>query len=281
MFEGRAALIFGGGRNIGREVAREFARRAGRVAVADRDEEGAHETAAIIRDAGGEAIAIACDVLDTASVRDAVTEAERGLGGIDILMNNAGLLHSGNPQDIPLGEWERMFGVNVFGMVRAIEVVLPKMLARGNGHIVNTASVAGLYPYAANRIPYAASKAAVVSMSENLALYAEPKGVRVSCLCPGPIMSDSMGSMKVFSEQVTMFGPGSELVVKSQQSAARTLADGMAAGRIIIPTHEETWETIRDRASGPDDFIRAKASAMAAGDPGMPRYDPALLAETH
>ena len=110
------------------------------------------------------------------SVRDAVSEAERFLGVIDVHMNNAGIIHSGNPEDFPASEWERMFSVNFFGAVRANAVVLPKMLARGEGYIVNTASFAGLYPYATNRIPYAASKAALVSMSENMAISLLPRG---------------------------------------------------------------------------------------------------------
>ena len=146
---------------------------------------------------------------------------------IDIHMNNAGIIHSGNPEDFPASEWERMFSVNFFGAVRANSVVLPKMIARGEGYIVNTASFAGLYPYATNRIPYAASKAALVSMSENLAVYLQPKGIRVSCLCPGPTMTTSTVGMKPWSENVIMRGPGRHLPVRSQEHAATVLADGM------------------------------------------------------
>jgi len=269
-FENKTALVVGAGQNIGRSIALEFARRGARVAVADISKAGAEETARLINAAGGKAIGIACDVTDEHSVRDAVGETERFLGDIDIQMNNAGIIHSGNPEDFPASEWERMFSVNFFGAVRANAIVLPKMLARGQGYIVNTASFAGLYPYATNRIPYAASKAALISMSENLAVYLHPKGIRVSCLCPGPTMTTSTVGMKPWSEGVVMRGPGNYLAVKSQDHAATVLADGMCAGRMLIPTHEEGWEIIRSRGSSPDTFIQEKIEAFARGDSGLP-----------
>jgi NAD(P)-dependent dehydrogenase (short-subunit alcohol dehydrogenase family) len=269
-FENKGALIIGAGRNIGRVIALEFARRGARVAVADIDRSGAEETAQMITAAGGKATGIACDVMSDESVRGAVTEAEHYLGNIDIHMNNAGIIHSGNPEDFPASEWERMFSVNFFGAVRANAVVLPKMIARGEGYIVNTASFAGLYPYAINRIPYAASKAALISMSENLAVYLLPKGIRVSCLCPGPTMTTSTVGMKPWSENVIMRGPGSHLMVKSQEHAANVLAEGMCAGRIIIPTHEEGWEIVRRRGASPDNFIRQKMEEFTRGESGLP-----------
>jgi NAD(P)-dependent dehydrogenase (short-subunit alcohol dehydrogenase family) len=269
-FENKTALIIGAGRNIGRVIAQEFARRGARVAAADVSREGAEETAQLINAAGGKAIGIGCDVTNEGSVGEAVGEAERFLGAIDIHMNNAGIIHSGNPEDFPAAEWERMFSVNFFGAVRANAIVLPKMIARGSGYIVNTASFAGLYPYATNRIPYAASKAALVSMSENLAVYLLPKGIKVSCLCPGPTMTTSTVGMKPWSEGVIMRGPGRNLPVKSQEHAAQTLADGMCAGRIIIPTHEEGLETVARRGASPDGFIAAKIKEFASGDSGLP-----------
>ncbi len=202
-FEGKAVLIIGGGQNIGRAVALEFASRGARIAVADINQQGADETASLIIANGGEATGIACDVTSEQSIASTIAAAEDFLGPIDVHMNNAGILHSGNPEDFPPAEWERMFNINFFGAVRANAVILPKMIARGQGYIVNTASFAGLYPYATNRIPYAASKAALVSMSENLALYCEPLGIRVSCLCPGPTMTTSTVGMKPFSENVS------------------------------------------------------------------------------
>lgn len=273
VFAGKSALVFGAGRNIGRAVVQEFARRGARVAIADLDFEGAEEGAALIRAAGGEAIALKCNVMDSDSIRATAAAAEAALGEIDIVMNNAGLLHSGNPEDFPFSEWERMIGCNLMGMVRSLEVFLPKMLARGHGYIVNTGSFAGLYPYAASRIPYAVSKAGVIALSENLALYAIPKGLKISCLIPGPVMTTSANTMKTFSENVPMRGPGSHLWLKTQNEVATILADGMEAGRILIPTHEEVRETLLEWADSPDAFIHKQIAAFAAGDIGQPQID--------
>jgi len=269
-FAGKTALVIGAGQNIGQKIAFEFARRGARIAVADINADGARETAAQIVASGGSATGIAIDVTSEQSVAAAIAEAEAFLGEIDIHMNNAGLLHSGHVEDIPPAEWERMFGVNLFGAVRANAVILPKMIARGSGYIVNTASFAGLYPYAVNRIPYAASKAALVSMSENMAIHLEPLGIRVSCLCPGPTMTTSIGGMRTFGENVAMRGPGSDLEVKSQEEVAGILADGMEAGRILIPTHPKGFRTIAEHASAPDDFVRGVAADFAAGKSWLP-----------
>jgi NAD(P)-dependent dehydrogenase (short-subunit alcohol dehydrogenase family) len=269
-FTGKIALIFGSGQNIGRAIALEFARRGAKVAVADLNTDGAQETARLIVAAGGQAIALACNVTDSEAVLAAADATTAQLGEPDIVMNNAGILHSGYPQDIPFAEWERMFGVNFFAMIRSNEVFLPRMIERGSGWIINTASFAGTYPFAINRIPYAASKAAVLSMSQNLALYLKPKGVRVSCLIPGPVMTDSIANMPTFSGEMPMVGPGKHLRVKSQAEAATILADGMAAGRMMIPTDDALWETLQEWAPNPDAFIEAKAAAIANGDSGRP-----------
>jgi NAD(P)-dependent dehydrogenase (short-subunit alcohol dehydrogenase family) len=273
VFANKSAIVFGAAQNIGRAVVREFARRGARVAVADIDFAGAQEAAALINQAGGQAIALKCDVTDSASLAEAAAAAQAAFGDIDIVMNNAGLLHSGNPEDMPFSEWERMIGCNLMGMIRSIEIFLPQMLARGHGYIVNTGSFAGLYPYAASRVPYAVSKAGVIALSENLAIHAIPQGVNISCLCPGPVMTTSANTMKTFGENIAMRGPGNHLWVKSQEEVAIILADGMEAGRIIIPTHEEVRETLLEWAASPDAFIRKQIAAHAAGDMGQPQFD--------
>ncbi len=269
-FAGKSALIIGAGQNIGRRIAQEWAARGARVAVADISRDGAEETAKILRQSGSEAVGLHCNVLDESSVAATIDAAEQALGPLDIHMNNAGILSGGNPEDIPLSEWQRMFDVNLFGMVRANNIVVPRMIARGSGHIVNTASFAGLYPFAASRIHYAASKAAIVSMSQNLALYLKQFGIRVSCLCPGPVMTTSPDAMKHFSENYVMRAPGSHLQVMSQQDTATVLSDAMETGRILVPTHQEAWATLREVAEGADAFVEKKHQEFLAGDPGRP-----------
>jgi NAD(P)-dependent dehydrogenase (short-subunit alcohol dehydrogenase family) len=250
----------------------EFARRGARIAVADIDLEAAREVAAKVIAAGGQAVSLRCDVTSELSVRETAVAAEVALGEIDIVMNNVGAIINGNPEDVPLGEWERILSLNLLSVVRSNEVFLPKMLVRGKGHIVNTASFAGLYPYAASRTPYVAAKAAVVALSESLALYLHPRGIRVSCFCPGPVMTGIADSMKTWSANVPLRGPGSRLTIKTVDEAAVILAEGMHDGRVIIPTHEEVWETLRVHAMNPDAFIQAKIDEFARGDDGRPRF---------
>ena len=269
-FEGGTALIYGAAQGIGAAVALEFASRGARVAIADINLAGAEETASAIMAAGGHAVAIACDVTDEASVRAAADRGEQALGPIDIVMNNVGAIVNGDPEDIPTGEWRRIIDLDLFSMIHSNQVFLPRMIARGRGHIVNTGSFAGLYPYASSRIPYVAAKAAVIAMSENLALHLHPRGVRVSCFCPGPVATNVIGAMKNWSPNTPMRGPGRELRIITAQEAARILADGMIAGRVIIPTDAAVWEILRRHAADPDAFVAEKIAAFEAGDMGMP-----------
>ena len=271
VFHNKSAIIFGGASGIGRALAIEMARRGARVAVADIAEQAARETVTLIAESGGKAIVLPCDVCREDSVREVAEAAATELGAIDIVVNNVGVIVSGNPQDIPLAEWQRIFDLNLFSVLRSNAVFLPLMLARGSGHIVNTASFAGLYPYASNRMPYSASKAALVSLTESLALYLEPKGIRVSCFCPGPVMTGVMKAMKSWSEDAVMTGPGSQFDLMTAEQAAVVLANGMQQNRIFIPSHEPVLQEMQHHAADPDAYIRRKAGAIAAGDLGLPK----------
>jgi NAD(P)-dependent dehydrogenase (short-subunit alcohol dehydrogenase family) len=277
-FAGAHALIFGGAKGIGRSVALEWARRGAKLAIADLDEAAAKQTAAEIVAAGGTALGLAANVMAEESIAAAVASAESALGEVDILMNNVGGMLNGHPEDIPLREWQRIMELNYLAAVRGVEQVLPRFLERGAGHIVNTASFAGFYPYAASRVPYGAAKAAVISMSQNLALYCEPKGIRVSCLIPGPVATDVMASMTSWTENCPMRGPGAETTLMLPDQVAVVLADGMRDGRILIPSDPVAFDTIRRWAADPDGFIRGKIAEFESGDRGNPIVPEAILA---
>jgi len=172
-FSGASAVIFGGAKGIGKAVAIEWAARGARVAIADIDGDAARQTAGEIASTGGTALALTVNVLSPESMEQAAQVAEAAHGPADIVMNNVGAILNGHPLDIPMDEWHRIFELNYFSIVRSNAIFLPAMIERGRGHVVNTASFAGLYPYAAGRIPYASSKAAVISiwgMTEVLAV---------------------------------------------------------------------------------------------------------------
>jgi len=277
-FAGARALIFGGAKGIGRCVALEWARRGALVAVADLDEEAASDAAARIEAEGGTAVAVAANVMSEDSIAAAANRAEAALGEIDIVMNNVGGILNGHPEDIPLAEWSRIMELNYLAAVRGTLHFLPKFLTRGAGHIVNTASFAGLYPYAASRIPYAASKAATIALCENLAIYCEPLGVRVSCLIPGPVMTGVMDSMTSWTDDCPMRGPGTETSLMLPEAVATVLADGMRDGKILIPSDPVAFDTVRRWAADPDAFVRGKIAEFSRGGRGNPAVPPEIAA---
>ncbi len=274
-FAGASVLIFGGAKGIGRAVALEWARRGARLALADIDEAAAHAVAAEI---GGDSFGLRADVLSDTSVAATVAAAAARLGPLDIVMNNVGGMLNGHPEDIPIAEWQRIMDLNYFAAVRGVQAVLPGMLARGKGHVVNTASFAGLYPYAASRVPYAAAKAAVISMTQNMALYAEPLGVRLSCLIPGPVMTGVLDTMTSWTPDCPMRGPGTETTLLLPEALAVKLSDGMAAGEVVIPSDDVAFDIVRRWAASPDAFIRAKAAEFAGGESGRPQVPPEVIA---
>lgn len=269
-FAGANALIYGGAKGIGRAVAIEWAKRGARLAIADLADDAAQATVAEIEAAGGTAVALAANVLSDESIAATASAAENAFGPVDIVMNNVGGMLNGHPEDIPFAEWQRIMDINYFAAVRGCLHFLPKFLERGKGHIVNTASFAGLYPYAASRVPYAAAKAAIISMTENLAVYLEPKGIRVSCLMPGPVMTQVMDSMTSWTDDCPMRGPGTETKLLLPEELAVVLADGMAAGRIMIPSDPVGFDIVKRWADDPDAFIRSKIDEFAAGERGSP-----------
>ena len=121
-------------------------------------------------------------------------------------MNNVGVLALGSPNGIPVSAWQSILDINVLSIVRSNAVFLDDMVRRGSGHIVNTASTAGLFAYGYERLPYSASKGAVVALTEALALYAKPRGVGVTCLS-GPVATNIVEQVQVFGEIGVVRGP--------------------------------------------------------------------------
>jgi NAD(P)-dependent dehydrogenase (short-subunit alcohol dehydrogenase family) len=186
-FVGKVAVITGGASGIGRGTALAMARRGTDVVIADINDLRLEETRAAIAGLGRRALAVHCDVAQDADVERLGETALSTMGHVDILMNNAGVVLRGALELIPVADWEWSFSINLLGVVRGIRAFLPHMLERGSGYIINTGSVAGLIALTGEGAPYVASKFAVVGLSEALALYARPRGIGVSVLCPGSV----------------------------------------------------------------------------------------------
>ncbi len=176
---GAVAIVTGGGSGIGRALSFELARRGAIVHVTDVNGETAEKVA---REIGGSAKHAKLDVRDAGAVKKTV----EGAGRVDLLFNNAGIGVGGEIQDLTLAHWDRILDVNVRGVIHGVHAVYPQMIARGSGHIVNTASMAGLAP-SPLLTPYAMTKHAVVGLSVSLRAEAEVYGVNVSILCPTAI----------------------------------------------------------------------------------------------
>ena len=182
--EGKKALITGGASGIGRAAALLFAREGAAVAVADLNEAGGHVVVDQIRSEGGRAIFIRCDVTQADDCRRAVEQIVAGLGGLDVLFNNAGIIRRATVVDADEADWDRVMAVNVKSIFLMSKVAVPVMAAAGGGAIVNTASGWGLVG-GQKAAAYCASKGAVVLLTKAMALDHGPQGIRVNCICPG------------------------------------------------------------------------------------------------
>jgi short-subunit dehydrogenase len=183
----RTVLVTGAASGIGYETARSFAKRGYQLVISDINEAALNEVQQEFSAAGARCFAKTCDVASIDSVAELCAAAIAESGDIDILVNNAGVAYLGGFEETPLSDWRRIFDVNVMGIVHCINAFLPRMRAAGGRKkIVNVASLAGFSP-APNMSAYAASKHAVVGLSEVLALELYGSEISVLVVCPGII----------------------------------------------------------------------------------------------
>jgi len=260
---GRVAVVTGGGSGIGRATALAFAREGAIPVIADVDIERAQAVEHDARELGVEAAAVRCDVTsdaDFAALRDITIER---FDRLDIVMNNVSMIPIGRPETLPMDLWQRTIDVNLLSVVRSLHVFLPILLEQGSGHIVNTASTAGLFAYAFERLPYSATKGAVIAMSEGLALYLRPKGIGVSCLCPGPVATN-IGEQITFHDQMPINSPP-DLEVLDPRVVGDLVVDAVRANTFLVLTHREVHEILVRRAQDPEAFLTAQIAALADG----------------
>jgi NAD(P)-dependent dehydrogenase (short-subunit alcohol dehydrogenase family) len=186
IFNEATAIVTGGASGIGQALARELAKRGCEVVLADRQIQLAGEVASGIRASGGKASALEIDVTDYAAVERLVLETTERTGRLDYIVNNAGIGIGGNVRDYTIQDWNQIVDVNLRGVINGVQAAYPIMIKQGFGHIVNTASMAGLIPSPAV-VAYSTTKHAVVGLSKSLRAEAASVGVYVSVLCPGVI----------------------------------------------------------------------------------------------
>jgi 3-oxoacyl-[acyl-carrier protein] reductase len=187
----RTALVTGASRGIGRAIALDLAASGAKVAVNYRSSAGAAEQ--VVRDiqaSGAQAIPVQADIADPAQVRAMADEVAGKLGPIDILVNNAAVLQTGDLDNFDWSQMESMRRVNVDGLVAMTRAVVPGMIDRGFGRIVNLASIAALGTTFPGNTFYAATKAAVITLTRRFAMQLGPHGITVNAVAPGFIITD-------------------------------------------------------------------------------------------
>jgi NAD(P)-dependent dehydrogenase (short-subunit alcohol dehydrogenase family) len=220
-FEGKGVLVTGGAAGMGRAIAEAFLSEGGRVVVADINGDRVAETAKEIG-----ASALTCDVTNGDQVREMIANAESSLDGIDVLVNNAGVITMKQTVDLPEKDWDFVMDVNAKGVFLTVQAALPGMLERGKGNIVNIASQAGKRGYKLFA-HYCASKAAVIVFSKGVALEVAPT-VRINCVCPGIVNTEMMEREYAWEEEMTG---------ESKESIQKRWMSGIPMGRFQEPEH--------------------------------------------
>ena len=247
-FEGAVALVTGGASGIGAALGRELARRGAKAVLADRDAAEAEAQAARIAAAGGRAEARMLDVRDAAAVDAAVADVFARHGRLDYLFNNAGIAVGGEAVDLRLEDWREAIEVNLMGVVHGVQAAWPRLAAQGFGHVVNTASMAAFLPTAL-AAPYGTTKSAVLGLSLALRLEGEPRGLRVSALCPGVIRTAILdggrhGRLRNFIPAATLAAMNERLRPMDADLFARRALDDVRRNKDVI-VHPRGWRMLR------------------------------------
>ena len=184
--EGMVALVTGAGSGIGRETASRYGAEGAVVVAADLKGDTAAETAAALKTAGGRATSLQMDVTDAASVKAGVDDVVERHGGLDVVINNAGITIVGAAHDLEEDQWDRELAINLKSIYLVSRAAWPHLKQRGGGAILSTASIAGLWAIPADAA-YCASKAGVIMLTKCMALDGARDRIRAACVCPGYI----------------------------------------------------------------------------------------------
>src|ERR1700759_4544945 len=225
--KGKVAVITGAASGIGRAIAYSLGRRGTQIVAVDINADGVAAVVAELRELGVDVAPCTTDIGDPKAFDGIRDTALDRFGKADIVVNNVGGLPNGLPQDIPAIEWERILNINLMSVVRSNATFVPMLLDQGSGHIVNTASFAGLFTYSYDRMPYAASKAAIVQISEGLALYLRPNNIGVTLLCPGPVLTNIASNMPKFGGGAALRTPGEQFELCDGARAVELAAAGV------------------------------------------------------
>ena len=190
--QNKVALITGAASGIGRESALLFAAEGAAIVLADVVEDAGEQTAAEIRELGGRAIFVRADISQESDSEQMIQVAEREFGQLNVLFNNAGIMHSddGNAESTSNDVWELTMAINLKGVFLGCEYGIPALRRAGGGSVINTASFVAIMGAATPQIAYTASKGGVLAMTRELAIVHAKENIRVNSLCPGPLHTE-------------------------------------------------------------------------------------------
>lgn len=261
-FKDKRIVITGAGSGLGRAIALRFAHEGWRVCIADINDEGAAETLQLVKEAGSDGFTQHCNVREASDLQALAQQLRAAWGGVDVVVNNAGIASAGSVVDSRYEDWEIVMDINLMGVVRGCKELVPMLLEQGAGHVVNTASFAAIAtpPAMAN---YNVSKAAVVALSESLRAETVDEGVDVSVACPSFFktnLSNSMVSPDPSMKKVV------ELIMEKMSVTAEEVAadiyDAVMSRRFMVITHKDSRMQWRMKRAAPEFFYKMVRERM-------------------
>jgi NAD(P)-dependent dehydrogenase (short-subunit alcohol dehydrogenase family) len=250
---GKVAVVTVAAGGIGSALARRFATEgASGVVLSDVDHEAAERIAEEIRADGGEAVAIAADVTDEAQVAELVAGSERAFGPIELFCSNAGIA-SGVGLDAKPEDWARSWSINVVAHAHAAKAVVPGMLARGSGYLLQTVSAAGLLSCAGDA-PYSATKHAALGLAEWLSMTYGAAGIKVSVLCPMGVRTNML-MPGIEAGNASALAVASAAPILEPAQVADTVIAGLDAETFLILPHPEVGKMYAHKAADPDRWL--------------------------
>ena len=273
-FEKKVAVVTGGASGIGRGIALALAARGANIALADLHEARLAATVRELEAIGVEAVGLRCDVTSDADVERFRDQTLSRFGRVDVLCNNAGVSVLGPSERVEMKDWQWVLDVNVLGLVRGVRAFVPAMVERGEGHVVNTASVAGIWAYSWDAGPYITSKFAAYGFSEVLARSLRPQGVGVTVVCPG-LVATNLGETARFSGVPAekrgewFFFPDEMKQAVQPEAVGILVADAIEKKQFAVFTHAHDAERFRTWRLD----IEKSLTDVIEASPKPPRFD--------
>ncbi len=263
---GSNAVITGGASGIGKATALELVRRgAAGVALADINDDRLAEAKQEVEALGGGVLTVHCDVASDDDVERLRDESLDRFGHVDVVMNNAGVAMLGPGEGLSMEEWDWILQINLIGVIRGVRAFVPHLLERGSGHLVNTASIAGLYAYSWDHPAYVTAKHGVVGLTESYALYLKPHGIGVSLLCPSLVTSNigdtaRLGGTDALDQWLGETPMGTP---RTPEEVGATVADAIRDDRYLVLTDpDDVRPKLAARGTDMDAFVAAQIASL-------------------